>query len=110
MDQNRGIVKELVEILAEANQVIPGWLTHCRGQADFGGFRSGGGRGGRGGRGRGGGGGPRFGATDYRREQGGGGGGGNNSNSGYGSRPSGGYGGGYGNHSGGNSNSGDSWF
>ncbi|EGF79236.1 hypothetical protein BATDEDRAFT_35392 [Batrachochytrium dendrobatidis JAM81] len=103
MEQNRGIVKELVEILQEANQEIPGWLNHCREQADFGSFRSGGGRG-RGNRGRG----ARFGATDYRREQGG-----NSSSNGHGSRPSGGnnvYNNSYGNNSSSNNNSNGSWF
>lgn len=66
---NRNIVRDLVELLREANQEIPNWLDSFEREASFGsgGFR--GGRGG-GGRGRGRGGGNR----DYRSGGGGGGG------------------------------------
>ncbi|KAJ3931239.1 MAG: P-loop containing nucleoside triphosphate hydrolase protein [Lentinula lateritia] len=105
---NKNIVKEMVELLREANQEIPGWLEVSAHEASFGGsFR---GRG----RGRG-----RSGGRDYRTGGGssyGGGGGGygnhtshSTSGGGYGGRsggpPSygggGGYGGGYGGSSGG---------
>jgi ATP-dependent RNA helicase DDX3X len=66
MSKDKGIVKELVEILGEAKQDVPEWLEKCKNQAEYGGF---GGRGGRGGRGRGRG--SRFGATDFRKEGGG---------------------------------------
>ncbi|KAL2917916.1 DEAD-box ATP-dependent RNA helicase [Polyrhizophydium stewartii] len=111
MKQNRGIVKELVEILHEANQEVPDWLENCRSQADYGGFRGGSrGRGGRSGRG-----GPRFGATDFRREQGGSGGGGGGSGGGWPSLSGGGgggqrqSGGGWGGNNSSNGNS-SSWF
>ncbi|KAK0203122.1 ATP-dependent RNA helicase ded-1 [Desarmillaria ectypa] len=81
---NRNIVKELVELLREANQEIPSWLETVAHEAAFGGgggYRGSRGRGGRGGRGNGG--------RDYRA----GGGGGSSSSGGYGG---GGYGGGYG--------------
>jgi ATP-dependent RNA helicase DDX3X len=62
MQHDKGIVKELVEILSEAKQVVPEWLENCKAQVTFGS----GGRGrGRGGRGRGS---SRFGATDFRRD------------------------------------------
>lgn len=67
MDQNVGIVKELVEILNEAHQVIPDWLTKCGKEAAFGRGGSGRGNRGRGGRSQ-----PRFGATDYRNDSEGG--------------------------------------
>ncbi|KAF9461479.1 P-loop containing nucleoside triphosphate hydrolase protein [Collybia nuda] len=77
---NRNIVRELVELLREANQEIPGWLETVAHEASFG---SGGGY--RGSRGRGGRGGSRgfSGGRDYRASSGnyGGGGGG-----GYGSK------------------------
>ncbi|TFK39494.1 ATP-dependent RNA helicase ded-1 [Crucibulum laeve] len=78
---NKNIVKDLVELLREANQDIPGWLETVAHEASFGGgsFRGRGGRGG--GRGRGGGG------RDYRS----GGGGASGGGAGYGV---GGYGGG----------------
>lgn len=66
MYHDKRIVKQLVEILAEANQTVPDWLESCKSQGSFGGG-SRGGRGGRGGRGRGGGG-SRFGATDARHD------------------------------------------
>jgi ATP-dependent RNA helicase DDX3X len=62
MNHDKGVAKELVDILNEAKQAVPDWLDKCRQQASFGG--RGGGRGGRGGRGRG----ARFGASDYRRD------------------------------------------
>ncbi|KAF9558706.1 DEAD-domain-containing protein [Agrocybe pediades] len=96
---NKNIVKDLVELLREANQDIPGWLETVAHEASFG---SGGYRG-RGGRGRGGARGT--GGRDYRT--GGGGGGGPSYGGGYGggrsaSGPSyGGYGGGGGGYGGG---------
>ncbi|KAF8880181.1 P-loop containing nucleoside triphosphate hydrolase protein [Infundibulicybe gibba] len=89
---NRNIVRDLVELLREANQDIPGWLETVAHEASFGGgssFR--GGRGSRGGRGGG-----RGGGRDYRSSGGGAGGGG------YGGGGGGGYGGrgGYGGSSG----------
>ncbi|KAF8909986.1 ATP-dependent RNA helicase ded-1 [Mucidula mucida] len=96
---NKNIVRELVELLREANQEIPSWLETVAHEQAFGGgsgFR------GRGGRGRGGG---RGGAgRDYRSGGGGGGsgfsGGGASGGGGYGSR-GGGYGGGGGGYGGG---------
>lgn len=99
---NRNIVKELVELLREANQEIPSWLETVAHEATFGGggggYRGGRGRGGRGGRGSTG--------RDYRTGGGGGGGssggygGGGYGGGGYGGRAQfgggGGYGGGYG--------------
>ncbi|KAF5343009.1 hypothetical protein D9758_013690 [Tetrapyrgos nigripes] len=96
---NKNIVRDLVELLREANQEIPAWLEATAHEASFGGsFR--GGRGGRGGgRGRGAG-------RDYRQGGGGGqsgggysggGGYGGGGRSNYGGGPSyGGGGGGYG--------------
>lgn len=113
---NKNIVRDLVELLREANQDIPNWLETVAHEASFGsgggGYRGrGGGRGGRGG-GRGGGG------RDYRTGGGGGGssaggygGGGGPRSVSYGGPPSayggggggaGGYGGGYGGGGGGN--------
>ncbi|RUS30133.1 P-loop containing nucleoside triphosphate hydrolase protein [Jimgerdemannia flammicorona] len=101
---NKGIVRDLIDILKEANQEIPQWLEQVAREAghSFGGGRGrGGGRGGRGGSSR-----------DYRKyggapaERSGGFGGGNESWGGY---PGGGYsngggggggGGGYGNYGG----------
>lgn len=105
MHQDKGIAKELYEILAEAKQAVPEWLENCKNQMEYGSsYSRGGGRGGRG-RGRGG----RFGASDFRREGGGGGnsrGGGRGGYSSYGGGGnSGGYG--YGNSSGPSSKS---WF
>ncbi|KAK0497393.1 ATP-dependent RNA helicase ded-1 [Armillaria luteobubalina] len=99
---NRNIVKELVELLREANQDIPSWLETVAHEATFGsggGYRGGRGRGGRGGRGSAG--------RDYRTGgggssgggYGGGGYGGGGGGGGYGGRAQfggGGYGGGYG--------------
>ncbi|KAF8623128.1 hypothetical protein AX17_007562 [Amanita inopinata Kibby_2008] len=81
---NKNIVRDLVELLREANQEIPSWLESIAHEASFGSsnYRGRGGRGGgRGGRGNSG--------RDYRTGGGGGGGG------------SGGYGGGYGGRTGG---------
>ena len=88
---NRGIVRDMIELLKEAHQDVPTFLENvAREGAGFGG---GGGRGGRsgGGRGRGGG------ATRDFRKMGGGGGGSSPAagyGSGYGGPPAGGYGGG----------------
>lgn len=66
MFKDKSLFKELIEILKEANQVIPDWVNQRAHEAD-GGFR-GGYSGGRGrGRGRGSSG-PRFGASDFRNE------------------------------------------
>ncbi|KAK9487407.1 P-loop containing nucleoside triphosphate hydrolase protein [Lipomyces starkeyi] len=97
---NRGVVKELIDILREANQEVPDFLEAV---ANEGGYASRG-RGGRGGRGGG--------TRDFRRG-GGGGGGGAGYDSGYGGGAYGGsgygggaYGGGYG---GGYNNTGSSY-
>ncbi|KAK0728157.1 P-loop containing nucleoside triphosphate hydrolase protein [Lasiosphaeria miniovina] len=115
---NRGIVQGLLDLLKEANQAIPSWLTNIAQESSFGG--GGGGRGGRGGgRGRG-----RSAQTDFRKGGGGGGGfggapgygggGGYTPNTGYGGGGyggggggGGGYGGSYGNPGGGG---GQSWW
>ncbi|KZV69266.1 DEAD-domain-containing protein [Peniophora sp. CONT] len=89
---NKNIVRDLVELLREANQDIPDWLESVAHESTFGGGSSFRGRGGRGGRSRGGGG---FGGRDAR--QGGGGFGGGRASSYGGGGPSyggGGYGGG----------------
>ncbi|KAI8804780.1 P-loop containing nucleoside triphosphate hydrolase protein, partial [Cladochytrium replicatum] len=71
--KDKGIVRELSDILREANQEIPVWLDECiRDVERDSAMRSYMKRGGGGGRGRGG----RFGATDFRKEGGYGGGGG----------------------------------
>ncbi|KAK7466272.1 ATP-dependent RNA helicase ded1 [Stygiomarasmius scandens] len=86
---NKNIVRDLVELLREANQEIPTWLEATAHEASFGGSYRGRGRGGRGG-GRGGG-------RDYRQGGGGGGYGGGGHSGGYnGGGYSGGSGGGYG--------------
>ena len=86
---NRGIVRDLIELLKEAHQEVPPFLENvAREGSSFGG--GGGGRGGRsgGGRGRGGG------ATrDFRKMGGGGLGGGSSYGGGFGGPPVGGYGG-----------------
>ena len=85
---NRNIVRELVELLREANQDIPPWLDTVAQEASFSSSYRGGGRGYRGGaRGRGGG------TRDFRAS---GGGGGHGGGGGYGGRSGGGagYGGG----------------
>jgi ATP-dependent RNA helicase DDX3X len=97
---NKNIVRELVDLLREANQVIPAWLDAVLNESAFGGGSYG--RGGRGGRG-GGRGGSRGGANrDYRftngGSRGGGGGGGGFASNGYGG------GGGYGGSNGAGSN------
>ena len=101
---NKNIVRDLVELLREANQEIPSWLESLAHESSFGGggYR---GRGGRGGRGK-----PSAG-RDYRT--GGGGGGGNGGSGGAGGNYGGSYGGrGYGSSSyggyGGGSSNGDS--
>ncbi|KAH6892266.1 ATP-dependent RNA helicase ded1 [Thelonectria olida] len=93
---NRGVVRELMELLKEANQEIPSFLETIARESSFGG-------GGRGGRSRGGGG--RGGGNanrDFRKYGGGGGGGGfgggsgggfNGGSGGYGGGGAGGYGG-----------------
>ncbi|KAK2462235.1 hypothetical protein APHAL10511_005731 [Amanita phalloides] len=93
---NKNIVKDLVELLREANQETPSWLESLAHESSFGG--GGGHRGrGRGGRGR------SNGGRDYRTggSGGGGGGGGYGSSGGYSGRTSsygnGGYGGGHSN-------------
>ncbi|TFK51997.1 DEAD-domain-containing protein [Heliocybe sulcata] len=85
---NRNIVRDLLELLREANQEIPGWLdTVAHESSGFGGSSRGRGRGGGGGRGRGGG------NRDYRSSGfGGGGGGGYKGGASYGGAPQ--YGGG----------------
>ena len=90
---NRGIVRDMIELLKEAHQEVPSFLeTIAREGSGFGGGR-GGGRGSGGGRGRG------SGATrDFRKTGGGGGGMGGGSGfgggaGGYGGAPGGGYGG-----------------
>lgn len=87
---NRGVVRDLIELLKEANQEVPSFLETIARESGFsGGGRGGGGRSSGGGRGRGGG------ATrDFRKYGGGGSGGGFG---GSGGPPSGGYGGGYSN-------------
>ncbi|KAF5316341.1 hypothetical protein D9619_006547 [Psilocybe cf. subviscida] len=99
---NKNIVKDLVELLREANQDIPGWLETVAHEASFGsgGFRGRGGRGGRGGmRGASG--------RDYRTSGGGGGFGGSRAVSSSGpSYGGGGYGGGYGGGGGGGGSAG----
>ncbi|KAG5940019.1 DEAD-box ATP-dependent RNA helicase [Claviceps monticola] len=93
---NRGIVRELMDLLKEANQEVPPFLEAIARESSFGG-----GGGGRGGRSRGGGGGGRGGGAnrDFRKFGGGGGGGGGFGGSGgnFGGPPPGpGYGGGFG--------------
>ncbi|KAL2170133.1 hypothetical protein VTG60DRAFT_5155 [Thermothelomyces hinnuleus] len=113
---NRGIVRELIDLLKEANQEVPAFLETIARESSFGGGgrgRSGGGRG----RGRGG-------NTDFRKYGGGGGGfgggfgsqhgsGGGFGGGGYGGPPNGGYGG-YGGYGGGYGNpggaGGQSWW
>ncbi|KAG6353878.1 hypothetical protein INS49_005135 [Diaporthe citri] len=87
---NRGVVRDLIELLKEANQEVPGFLETIARESSFGG--GGRGRGG-GGRGRGGGGANR----DFRKFGGGGFGGGGGGGGGFGGPPpNSGYGGGYG--------------
>ncbi|TDL23756.1 DEAD-domain-containing protein [Rickenella mellea] len=95
---NRNIVRDLIELLREANQEIPAWLESIAREGAFGGsVRGRGGRGGSsGGRGR------PAGNRDYRSQNGGGaprgggaswGGGGPTYGGGYGNGPTNGYGG-----------------
>ncbi|KAF9364369.1 DEAD-box ATP-dependent RNA helicase [Mortierella sp. NVP85] len=119
---NKGVVRDLLELLKEANQEIPNWLETLAKESSYG---SGGG----GGRGRGRGRGGNHGSRDYRKYGGGGGhsndhwgGGGGGGSGGYGGGYSGGgggggYGGGYGGGGGGGgnygnygNNGGNSWF
>jgi ATP-dependent RNA helicase DDX3X len=92
---NKNIVRDLLELLREANQEIPPWLESVAHESSFGGgsYR---GRGGRGGRGRGG----NPGGRDYRQSTGGGaasgGWGGGGPQRSYGGVPQYGGGGGYG--------------
>ncbi|RYP04256.1 hypothetical protein DL765_010246 [Monosporascus sp. GIB2] len=87
---NRGVVRELIELLKEANQEVPAFLETIARESSFGG---GGGRGGRsGGRGRG-----QAANRDFRKYNGGGGGGGGSGfGGGFNGPPQGGFGGGYG--------------
>ncbi|KAK7954894.1 P-loop containing nucleoside triphosphate hydrolase protein [Apiospora saccharicola] len=106
---NRGVVRELLDLLKEANQEVPAFLETIARESSFGG--GGRGRGGGGGRGRG-----RGGNSDFRKFNGGGGGGGfgggfngppqggnfsGGGGGGFGGPPSGGYGGGGGAYGGG---------
>ncbi|TQS38842.1 hypothetical protein Golomagni_00644 [Golovinomyces magnicellulatus] len=115
---NRGVVRDLIDLLKEANQEVPAFLeTIARESGGFGGGRGGGGRSG-GGRGRGG-----AANRDFRKYGGGGGGtsgygGGNygaapttqyNAGS-YGGNGGGGYGGSYGNPSAGGGGGNQSWW
>ena len=92
-DNNTSMAKPLAELMQEANQEVPDWLSRYASRASFGGGknrRSGG----------------RFGGRDFRRESFGQGGGGGyyGGGGGYGAVPGGGYGampGGYGNVPGG---------
>ncbi|KAL9938865.1 hypothetical protein V8E36_002584 [Tilletia maclaganii] len=92
---NRNIVRELIDLLSEANQEVPDWLHSVARESAFGG----GGRGGRG-RGRGGRGGGGFGSRDARAS-GGGFGGGGGGRGGFGGGPGYGMGGGGGGGGGG---------
>ncbi|KAG9068540.1 ATP-dependent RNA helicase ddx3x [Linnemannia hyalina] len=108
---NKGVVRDLLELLKEANQEVPGWLETLAREGSYGG----GGGGSTRGRGRGRGGGAQTGGRDIRKSsnnnwggsnsyggsQGGYGGGG------YGGNSGGGYGGGY---SAGGGSGGNSWF
>jgi ATP-dependent RNA helicase DDX3X len=85
---NKNIVRDLVELLREANQEIPSWLETVAHETAFGG-----GSGYRGGRGRGGGRGGRGNAGRDYRAGGGGGGSGGGGGGGHGGGYSGGYGG-----------------
>ncbi|KAI0379957.1 DEAD-domain-containing protein [Hypomontagnella monticulosa] len=84
---NRGVVRDLIELLKEANQEVPAFLETIARESSYGGGR--GGRGG-GGRGRG-----QNANRDFRKYGGGGGGGGAGFGGGFGGpQQSGGYGGG----------------
>ena len=85
---NRGVVRDLLDLLKEANQEVPQFLESIAREGS--GFGGGGGRGGRGGgRGRGG-----AATRDVRRMGGGGGGGFGGGAGGWGGAPQGSYGGG----------------
>ncbi|KAL3957578.1 hypothetical protein ACCO45_008156 [Purpureocillium lilacinum] len=85
---NRGVVRELMDLLKEANQEVPPFLEAIARESSFGG-------GGRGGRSRGGGGRGGNANRDFRKFGGGGGGGGGGFGGGFGGAPqSAGYGGG----------------
>ena len=86
---NRGIVRDMIELLKEAHQEVPGFLENVAREGS--GFGGGGSRGGRtGGRGRGG-----AATRDFRKTGGGGGGSGFGGGNAYGGGPpAGGYGGG----------------
>ncbi|CAH2990120.1 unnamed protein product [Chilo suppressalis] len=74
-DTNRGLARDLVELLVEAKQDVPNWLTSTAADGRLGGggrrtgSRSSGGRFGGGSGGGGGGGGSGFGARDFRSQQ-----------------------------------------
>ncbi|KAK1435030.1 hypothetical protein QVD17_00785 [Tagetes erecta] len=92
-ENNLSLAKSLADLMQEANQEVPAWLTRYASRVSYGGGknrRSGG----------------RFGGRDYRKDNsfsgGGGGYGGGNSGGGYGSYGGGNSGGGYGAYSGGN--------
>ncbi|KAL7272131.1 DEAD-box ATP-dependent RNA helicase [Rhizina undulata] len=97
---NRGVVRDLIELLKEANQEVPAFLETIARESGFGGGRGGGRAGGGGGRGRGGTGGA---TRDFRKF---GGGGFSNSAGGGGAPPSYGRSGDYGGYGGGNSGGG----
>lgn len=106
---NRNIVRDLLELLREANQEIPAWLETVAHENSFGG---GGGRG-RGGGGRGRGGGRPPASRDFRSGGGGGGGyGGRGGGAGYGGPQYGGGGGSFGGYGGGagGGGGGGSWW
>lgn len=92
---NRGVVRDLIELLKEANQEVPSFLETISRESSFGGGGGGrgrGGGGGGGGRGRG-----RGGNSDFRKYGGGGGGGFGGGGGGFGGPPqNSGYGGGFG--------------
>lgn len=89
-EKNRNIVRDLVELLSEANQEVPPFLSQMSSFSGSSGRRGGGGGGGGGRRGNGG-----FGGRDFRRDGGGGGGsGGGGGRHGGGGSGGGGYGGG----------------
>ncbi|GJP84704.1 hypothetical protein CLOP_g14754 [Closterium sp. NIES-67] len=63
-DKDTNLARSLIELMAEANQEVPGWLQNFASRSGYGGGKS-----------RRGGGGNRFGGRDFRKERGGGGGG-----------------------------------
>ncbi|KAL2239697.1 DEAD-box ATP-dependent RNA helicase 37 [Sesamum indicum] len=87
-ENNSSLARPLADLMQEANQEVPAWLSRFAARSSYGRNRRGGGSGGR------------FGGRDFRRDSSNRGGGmdyygsGNNVNGGYGA--SGGYGGGYG--------------